>query len=189
MPRCTHVTCASSAEPKGVKRIEGKIKQVRTHRRLAVRRVTRAAQRPDHRGRLLHRLHGLSRPAHRRRAARRASRTGTTGCPATAPARSRPWSTNRRNRTRRVTRTTAGWRWNIPVQHRVGNGVVFCSKYMSDDEARDKLVTDSGGTPGQGSLARSASRRAGATRPGTRTSWPSDLRVASSSRWSPPAST
>jgi tryptophan halogenase len=40
---------------------------------------------------------------------------------------------------------TAGWRWNIPVQHRVGNGVVFCSKYMSADEARHRLVTDSGG--------------------------------------------
>ena len=42
---------------------------------------------------------------------------------------------------------TAGWRWNIPVQHRVGNGVVFCSKFMSDDEARHRLVTDSGGAP------------------------------------------
>jgi tryptophan halogenase len=40
---------------------------------------------------------------------------------------------------------TAGWRWNIPVQHRVGNGVVFCSRYMSDDEARHRLVQDSGG--------------------------------------------
>jgi tryptophan 7-halogenase len=42
---------------------------------------------------------------------------------------------------------TAGWRWNIPVQHRVGNGVVFCSRHMSDDEARHRLVTDSGGQP------------------------------------------
>ncbi|HKE92803.1 MAG TPA: tryptophan halogenase family protein, partial [Povalibacter sp.] len=42
---------------------------------------------------------------------------------------------------------TAGWRWNIPVQHRVGNGVVYCSRYMSDDEARHRLVTDSGGQP------------------------------------------
>ncbi|HTU65009.1 MAG TPA: tryptophan halogenase family protein [Steroidobacteraceae bacterium] len=42
---------------------------------------------------------------------------------------------------------TAGWRWNIPVQHRVGNGVVFCSQYMSADEARALLLKDSGGTP------------------------------------------
>ncbi len=40
---------------------------------------------------------------------------------------------------------TAGWRWNIPVQHRVGNGVVFCSRHMSADEARHLLVTESGG--------------------------------------------
>ena len=42
---------------------------------------------------------------------------------------------------------TAGWRWNIPVQHRVGNGVVFCSQYMSADEARALLIKDSGGAP------------------------------------------
>jgi len=41
----------------------------------------------------------------------------------------------------------AGWRWNIPVQHRVGNGVVFSSRHMSDDEARAKLIKDSGGRP------------------------------------------
>ena len=38
------------------------------HARGWQRRVTRTAQRPDHRGRLLHRLHRFSRPAHRRRA-------------------------------------------------------------------------------------------------------------------------
>lgn len=59
------------------------------------------------------------------------------GCESTAPLL--PYT--------KATAHDAGWQWRIPLQHRTGNGHVFCEDFTTEEQVTDTLLSNLDGAP------------------------------------------
>ncbi len=46
-----------------------------------------------------------------------------------------------------ATARSAGWQWSIPLQHRMGSGLVFSKSFISEDDARREFLQNLEGKP------------------------------------------
>ena len=185
-PCSSRVTCARYAEHLGVVRLERKVRGRHAargwlHRRAGLRgRRARA-------GRSLHRLQRLPRPAHRGDACKTGYEDWTRYLPCDRAVALPTAIRGPRTPYTLSTARPAGWQWRIPLQHRVGNGYVYCSSHVSDDD----------GASGSAGRARRRSRSpsrdscvsspADASSSGTGTAWRSGSPPDFSSRSNRPA--
>ena len=119
------------AQGSGVRSVEGKIAEVLLEPERGDVRALRLEDGRELDGGLVHRLHRLSRAADRAGPADRLTRTGRSWLPCDRALAVPSANTSPLLPYTRSTALEAGWQWRIPLQHRTGNGHVYCSAQMT----------------------------------------------------------